>query len=115
MSLSEGGTHPRVRTGYVALCPAGGPACSGRVTLKVLRRSPSSGRLVRVFLTDKVALMTLPAGTQQRVSFTLNAHGARLLRKLGSFRATLRGSVQAGAQRPVVRAATLRITAPGRP
>jgi hypothetical protein len=108
-------TGLRVRTGYRAVCPAGGPACSGRLTLKILRRSPSSGDLRRVFLTAKAPLTTLPAGTQRRISFTLKPRGARLLRKAGSLRATLRGSVRAGAGRPVVRTATLRISAPRQP
>ena len=107
-------TTMRVSTGYIAVCPAGGPACSGRLTLKVLRRSPATGNLLSVFLTNRVALMTLPAGTQRRVSFTLNARGARLVRKLGSLKGTLRGSVRTGASRTVVRTATLRLSAPRR-
>ena len=102
----------RVRTGYVAACPAGGPACTGRLTLKMLRRSPTTGKLVPVFLTNRVALMTLSPGAQRRVSFTLNRRGAGLLRRLGSLTARLRGSVRAGASEPVVRSATMRISAP---
>lgn len=104
----------RVRTGYVAACPAGGPACTGRLTLKMLRRSPTTGTLVPVFLTNRVALMTLSPGAQRRVSFTLNRRGAGLLRRLGSLTARLRGSVRAGASEPVVRSATMRISAPRR-
>ncbi len=105
----------RVRTGYVAVCPAGGPTCTGRVTLKVLRRSSTTNELLRVFLTNRVALKTLPAGTQRRLSFSLNARGARLLRQLGSFTGRLRGSVRAGGGEAIVRTATLRIAAPRRP
>lgn len=102
----------RVRTGYVAACPAGGPACAGRLTLKTLRRSPTTGKLRPVFLTNRVALTTLAPGAQRRVTFTLNTRGARLLRRLGSFTARLRGSVRAGGGAPVVRSATIRISAP---
>ena len=107
-------TAMRVSTGYIAVCPAGGPACSGRLTLKVLRRSPATGKLLSVFLTNRVALTTLPAGSQRRVSFTLNTRGARLVRRVGSLKATLRGSMRTGASRAVVRTATLRISAPRR-
>ncbi len=104
----------RVNTGFVAACPAGGPACRGVLTLKLLRRSPTTGKVLRVFLTDKVTVTSMPAGTQLRVRFVLNKRGARLLRRIGSVTARLRGSLRTGAERAVVRATTFRISAPPR-
>lgn len=100
-----------VSTGLAALCPAGAPACSGRLTLKVMRRSPA-GTLRPLFLTGKVKVTTVAAGTERRITFRLNQPGSRLLRRLGSFTATLRGVVAVGRNRPIVRTATLRISAP---
>ncbi|HVF77005.1 MAG TPA: choice-of-anchor D domain-containing protein [Solirubrobacteraceae bacterium] len=101
-----------VSTGLAAVCPAGAPACSGRLTLKVMRRSPATGVVRPLFLTGKVKVTTVAAGTERRVAFRLNRPGSRLLRELGSFTATLRGVVAVGRNRPVVRTATMRISAP---
>ncbi|HUR85361.1 MAG TPA: choice-of-anchor D domain-containing protein [Solirubrobacteraceae bacterium] len=112
--LGQSAAGTRVDTGFVAACPASGPACTGLLTLKLLRRSPTTGKVLRVFLTNKVAVTTMPAGTQLRVTFRLNKRGARLLRELGSFTARLRGTFRNGAGDAVVRSTTFRISAPPR-
>jgi len=103
----------RVSTGYVAVCPAGGPDCTGRVTLKVFRRS-SRGGLLRIFLHGRTVTRTIPAGTEQRIVFHLNARGRRLLRRAGTLTTVLRGSIRSGGEAPVVRSVRLRIASPRR-
>ena len=104
----NGNVH--VATGYVAATPSGGPSCTGPLTLKTLRRR-STGELVSVFLTGKVARVPLPPGTARRITFRLNAGGARLLRRLGSLTAILRGAMRCANSGPIVHKATLRLRA----
>ena len=99
-----------VATGYVAANPPGGPSCTGPLTLKTLR-SRSTGELIPVFLTGKVARVPLPPGTARRITFRLNARGARLLRRLGSLTAILRGALRCANSGPIVHKATLRLHA----
>jgi N-acetylneuraminic acid mutarotase len=104
----------RVSSGFVAGCPAGGPDCRGRLTLKLRRRSPTTGRMTEVSLTRRVAVTTLKAATQRPVTFRLSAAGARRLRRLHTVTAILRGSLRTGSGAAVVHRATLRLTAPPR-
>lgn len=104
----------RVSSGFDAGCPAGGPDCRGRLTLKLRRPAPTSGNMTVVSMTRKVAVTVIKAGTQRRVTFRLSASGARRLRRLHTVRAILRGSLRTGTAAPVVHRATLRLTAPAR-
>jgi Ca2+-binding RTX toxin-like protein len=104
----------RVVTGYTAACPAGGRSCSGRVTLKIKRRSLRSGELRSIFLRGKAPTITVAAGTERRIAFSLNSLGRRLLRRLGSYTAILRGSIRTGSGPVVVHRATLRVAKPAR-
>jgi DNA-binding beta-propeller fold protein YncE len=103
-----------VTSGYVAACPKDGPKCIGVITLKLRRRSPKTGKVVPVFLTPKARPVTIAPGTQRPLRFTLSSGGAQVLRRLGSFRALLRGSVRIDGQRSVVRRAAVRLVAPRR-
>jgi hypothetical protein len=109
VSRRRGGLH--VATGYAAVCPAGGPACSGRVTLKVMRRT-GTGQITRLFLTGKRASMTVAAGTERRLTMRLSAPGARRLRRLGTATVILRGSLRIGSGAFAARHALLRVTVP---
>jgi hypothetical protein len=103
----------RAQTGYVAQCPAGGPACTGLVTLKVIRRSPTTGRLVPIFLTGKKApAITIAPGAERALAFVLSPRAAALLREVGAFSATLRGVFATGAAKPVIQKAEVRLTVP---
>jgi N-acetylneuraminic acid mutarotase len=104
----------RVSSGFVAGCPAGGPACRGRLTLKLRRRSPTTGRMIEVSLTRRVAVTTIEAATKRPVTFRLSPSGARRLRRLHRVTAILRGSLRTGGGAAIVRRATLRLTAPPR-
>jgi hypothetical protein len=104
-------TGVHVRTGYAVVCPAGGPACVARLTLKVVRRT-RSGRRVNIFLTPKSRPFTVAAGTQRRVTLRLSRSGARRLSRAGRLTAVLRGSVRRGDAPAVARSARLRLTAP---
>jgi hypothetical protein len=104
----------RVVTGYAAVCPAGGRACSGRLTLKIRRRSLANGELRSIFLRGKAPRITVAAGSERSITFRLNSLGRRLLRRLGSYTAILRGTMRTGSGPVVVRRATLRVAAPRR-
>ena len=65
-----------------------------------------------LFLTAKVKVTTVAAGSEQRITFRLNREGSRLLKQRGSLRVIVRGVVSAGTNRPLARTATLRIAAP---
>ena len=106
----------RVSTGYAAVCPKNGPDCTGRVTLKVLLRSRTTGKMRRIFLTGRKARpQTIAAGSERALKFRMGRKGGALLHRLGSFTAVLRGIVRSGDHaRPVVREAGLRVTAPRR-
>jgi hypothetical protein len=106
----------RVSTGYAAVCPKSGPACTGRVTLKLLLRSRTTGKLRRIFLTGRKARpRTIAAGSERALRFRMGPKGAALARSLGSFTAVLRGIVRSGGDaRPIVRQARLRVTVPRR-
>jgi Ca2+-binding RTX toxin-like protein len=102
----------RIVTGYTAVCPARGRACSGRLTLKIKRRSLRTGDLQSIFLRGKAPTVTLAAGTERPIAFRLNSLGRRLLRRLGSYTAILRGSMRTGSGPVVVHRATLRVATP---
>lgn len=104
----------RVSTGYSASCPAGGPVCTGRLTLKLRRRSPTTGRQIDIFLTARVAPMIIKAGTRQAIRLRLSRSGARMVRRLDTLTATLRGALRTGEAAPVVHRATVGLTAPPR-
>jgi uncharacterized repeat protein (TIGR01451 family) len=101
----------RVDTGYVAVCPARGPACLGRISLKTVLRS-STGEPLPIFLHRKAPLRTIAAGAERRIVFRLNRPGRRLLLERGALTAVLRGSIRRGGGAPVVRRARLRIGEP---
>ena len=99
----------RVATGYVAICPAGGPACTGRLTLKLRRRSTRTKKLIPIFLAGKTRPFTIAAGKRRRIAFRLSRRGRGLLVARRSLKAVLRGGVRVGSQPPVVRRARLRL------
>jgi hypothetical protein len=101
-------------TGYAAVCPARGRACSGRLTLKIKRRSLRTGDLQSIFLRGKAPTVTVAAGTERPIAFRLNSLGRTLLRRLGSYTAILRGSMRTGSGQVVVHRATLRVATPRR-
>ena len=102
----------RLRTGYVVRCPQGVARCTGRVTVKLRRRSARTGRMVNVFLSGKARVRTIAGGTEQVVSFRLNRRARRLLRRLGSLTVVLRGSMRSDGGPAVVREVRLRIADP---
>lgn len=104
----------RVASGYVAACPTGGPDCGGRLTLKLRRRAPFTGKVTVVSLTRKAAVRRSrrePSGGSRSPQ---RASGARRLRRLEAFKATLRGALRSGSADAVVHRAMLRLTAPPR-
>jgi DNA-binding beta-propeller fold protein YncE len=100
------------RSGYAAVCPKDGPQCTGRVTLKLVRRSPRTKKLVRIFLTGKTKPLTILPGTERKLAFRLSDRGRTLLLRLGSLRALMRGTIAVEGQEGVARRARLRLTAP---
>lgn len=99
----------RVATGYVAVCPKGGPACVGRLTLKLRRRSSRSRRIIQIFLAGKSRPVTVAPGTRHPIAFRLSATGRALLYRRKVLKAELRGTLRTGQQPGVVRRATLRL------
>jgi hypothetical protein len=102
-----------VATGYSAGCPPSGPDCTGRLTLKVLRRT-GSGRVRSFFLTPKAKLITIPAGSRRPVTLRLSRLGTRRLAQLRTTTVVLRGSVRIGTHPAIARTATLKTTTPPR-
>jgi hypothetical protein len=109
--LASRGGVVRVATGYVAICPAGGPECTGRLTLKLRRRSSRSRKVISIFLTPKSRPVTIEPGTSWPIRFRLSARGRALLTRHGSLKAVLRGALHTEGQRAVVRRARLRLAA----
>ena len=99
---------------YVAACPQGVSRCTGRITVKLRLRSRRTGRTFRLFLTGKVGPRSIAGGTEQRISFRLNRRGRRLLRRLGSFDAVLRGSIRSDGGPAIVRQVGVWVVAPPR-
>jgi hypothetical protein len=111
VSRRRGGVY--VATGYAAVCPAGGPDCTGRLTLKVQRRT-GDGRVRSIFLTPKAKPITIPAGSRRPITLRLSSPGTRRLAQLRTATAVLRGLVRIGTRPAIARQATLKITAPAR-
>ncbi len=103
-----------VTTGLTVLCPKGGPPCTGRLTLKLVRRSAKTGKPVPIFLTRRSRPVTIAPGGRRRIAFRLSERGAQLLRRRGTLTAVLRASLRVGDRPAVARRARLRLTAPGR-
>ena len=101
-----------VRSGYTAVCPKGGPACTGRLTLKLVRRSTRTRKAIPIFLTAKVKPITIRPGKRRPIAFVLSPRGRSLLLARGPFTAVLRGSLRSGEEKAVVRRAKLRLVAP---
>ena len=114
--LVRRGGSLRLRTGFVAICPQGVTACTGRVTLKTLVRSrgKKGRKKVAVFLTGKLAPRTIAGGTEQAIVLRLNRRARRMLARGGSLKAMLRGSIRTGGGEAIVRTARLRIAPPKR-
>ena len=104
----------QVTSGYVAVCPKGGPACTGRLTLKLVRRSARTRKAIPIFLTAKAKPITIPAGRAAPIGFRLSERGRSLLLARGPFTAVMRGSLRTGVEKAVVRRAKLRLVAPRR-
>ncbi|HEV2815179.1 MAG TPA: choice-of-anchor D domain-containing protein, partial [Solirubrobacteraceae bacterium] len=102
-----------VDSGHAAVCPKGGSPCTGRLTLKFLRRSTRGRKTLPIFLTGKSRPMTIAPGTRLRLTFRLSARGIRVLRRRGPLSAVMRGSVSTDGHPGVVRRARLRLVAPG--
>ena len=94
--LTRDGRVLFARTGYAAVCPETGPACIGKFTLKVLRRSRRTGRLYPLFLAGRAPLTTIAAGDELLLSFSLSARARRLLRRLGGLTVVVRGTASRG-------------------
>ena len=67
----------RVSSGFDAGCPAGGPDCRGRLTLKLRRPAPTSGKMTVVSMTRKVAV------TSSRLEPSGGSHSASVPRARG--------------------------------
>ena len=100
-----------VMTGYAAVCPKGGATCTGRLTLKLRRRSRMSRKVIPIFLTGRSRPVTVAAGARRRITLRLSERGRSLLRRSGTLLTVLRGSMRTGDQRAVVRRARLRLSA----
>jgi hypothetical protein len=101
-----------IETGFTQVCPAGGPPCTGRMTLKVRRRSRKTGKLVWVFLAGKTKAITIRPGASRTIRFRLSKRTVRILRRMRVRRIVLRGWLRVGREAPVYRQATLKITLP---
>jgi DNA-binding beta-propeller fold protein YncE len=101
-----------VASGYAAVCAADGPACRGRMTLKLLLRSSRSRRVIPIFLTGKAPLVTIQPGARHRILYRLSDRAVALLRRRGKLDVVLRGVVQVGDQRARARKARLKLVLP---
>ncbi|HEX8084269.1 MAG TPA: calcium-binding protein [Solirubrobacteraceae bacterium] len=98
----------RLNTGLAAVCPANGPPCVVRVSLKVRRRG---GKL---FITRKTRPVTLAAGSELRIVRLLTPVASHLLRRRGTLTAILRATFRRGGGPLIAREAALILRAPRR-
>jgi DNA-binding beta-propeller fold protein YncE len=101
-----------VLSGYTAICGRGTAPCSGRFTLKWVRRSPRTRKVVRVFLTGKARPVTIAPGKRRRLAFRLNERGMKILQRRGTLRAVLRGALRVGTLPARARRARIKLVTP---
>ncbi|MDQ3740734.1 MAG: hypothetical protein M3389_07295, partial [Actinomycetota bacterium] len=94
-------------TGLSAACPAGGAACSVRVSLKVLRLSPFKRRRVKLFLTTKGPRYSIAPSDALAIRRLMTPAGKRLLERRGALRIIVRAMFRVGGGPVVVRQATI--------
>lgn len=100
----------RLTSGLAVVCPAGGPVCRARVSFGTLRRSPTTRRIVKVFVTRKGRTIVVQPGVTRPIRRLLTPAAARLLRRRGTLTLRVRATLLAGPVR-TIRDETLRISA----
>ena len=73
----------RLDSGHVLACPTGGPRCTIKASLKIVRTSRATGRPTTVYLTIKPIRTSVAPGARLRLAFRLAGSARRLLTRQG--------------------------------
>jgi hypothetical protein len=117
LSVSTSGsssTHPQgstvlVDTGITETCPAGPSMCSANET-DTAQVAKAAAKTKAVVIGR--ANFTIPAGKSHKITFTLNAAGLKLLRKLGKLRVIVRLVSHVGNGKPMLTTKQITIKLP---